>query len=43
MNAIGRFWERENWAKLEKFDMEQNFGWEYSADRYIELYKELEE
>lgn len=43
MNAIGYYRDRENWSKLEKRDMKEDFGWEYSADRYIELYKELEE
>jgi starch synthase len=42
-SAIDKYWDKADWAKLEQFDLGLDFGWDYSAERYIDLYKELED
>ncbi|MDA3808004.1 MAG: glycogen synthase GlgA [Thiomicrorhabdus sp.] len=40
LHALHLFNKKRTWQKIQKTGMEQNFGWEASAKRYIELYLE---
>ena len=39
--AIELFHDKEKWLGLQKVAMETDFSWDASANRYLELYKEL--
>lgn len=42
-DAVERFSDRKNWAKLVDHDMKLNFGWKKAAGEYVEMYRELSE
>lgn len=41
MNAVGRYYDRENWRKLIEYDMQLDFSWNASAEKYVKLYKSM--
>lgn len=39
--AVELYYDKPNWRKLRKNAMEKDFSWNSSADKYINMYKEL--
>ena len=41
--AVNLFYDKEKWTDLTKKVMNVDFSWSASADKYLQLYNELEE
>jgi glycogen/starch synthases, ADP-glucose type len=41
MNALNRYKDRENWAKLVRHDLHMNFSWASQAKEYQKMYEDI--